>query len=82
MTSETTKIEVRNKGLVIFGVALLVVGLVAYFYYESRTFLGIEYQRVYPYQNVGLLLIVVGIVLAALGFFYPLGKVELTKQNT
>lgn len=57
-------------GLVALGVFILVIGLVASFYYESKTIWGIEYQRVYPYQNVGIALVLGGIVCLALGAVY------------
>jgi uncharacterized membrane protein YdcZ (DUF606 family) len=57
-------------GAVILGILLLVAGLFASFYSESKTILGFEYQKTYPYQNAGIALIVVGAIIAAAGFLY------------
>ena len=62
--------ETKNKNMIFLGVVLLAIGLVAAFYYESKTIFGIEYMRTYPYQNVGIALIVVGVMLIAGGFLY------------
>jgi len=59
-----------HNGLVALGIVLLLIGLVASFYYESKTIFGIEYQRTYPYQGVGLALIVAGVLSIALGVYY------------
>jgi hypothetical protein len=64
--------EGRNKGLIIFGIILLVIGLVASFY--SKTEFpsgGYIFRLTYPYQSIGILLDVAGIVFIALGFLYP-----------
>jgi len=66
MTSVAKGIEIKNKGLVLFGVILLLIGLVASFYPE--TYYG--YVLRYPYQTVGIILLLAGIVFIALGFFY------------
>jgi hypothetical protein len=62
--------EPMNKGVIFLGIVLLVIGLAASFYYESKTIFGIEYMRTYPYQNVGIALIVAGVILIAGGFLY------------
>jgi drug/metabolite transporter (DMT)-like permease len=83
--------EQRNKGLIIFGIILLVIGLVASFYPQTGTeerfnsdtgrnemvtvILG------YPYQTVGILLDVAGIVFVALGFLYSPRKTLQQKTN-
>jgi len=59
-----------HNGLVALGIVLLLIGLGASFYYESKTIFGIEYQRLYPYRDVGLALIVVGVLSTALGVYY------------
>jgi len=59
-----------NSGIVAGGILLLLVGFVASFYYESKTIFGIEYMRTYPYQNVGIALIVAGAVLIGIGVIY------------
>jgi drug/metabolite transporter (DMT)-like permease len=64
--------ETRNKGFVIVGVVLLVIGLRASFYKVTRTVgqapAAIVYQIVYPYQIVGIILLLAGIVFMALEF--------------
>ena len=49
--------EARNKGLMIFGMVLLAIGLVR----------ATVYSMSYPYQTFGIVLVVVGIVFVALG---------------
>lgn len=65
------------KGAIIFGIVLLVVGLVAYSYqmmYHS-SYLGADIPSGhYPYQTAGIILIVVGAVFVGLGLFYPSPK--------
>jgi drug/metabolite transporter (DMT)-like permease len=66
--------EERNKGLVIFGIILLVIGLVASFYHETwQTSYG-PIDKGYPYQTIGIVLAVAGIVFVALGLLYPSRK--------
>lgn len=63
--------EERNKGLIVFGIVLLIIGLVASFYQEQVTSSSYPYKEtVTPYQSVGILLDVAGIVFVALGFLY------------
>jgi phosphate/sulfate permease len=70
--------ETRNKGFVIVGLVLLVIGLFASFYKVTHTVgqapARITYQIGYPYQIVGIILLLAGIVFIALGFLYPLQK--------
>lgn len=66
--------EERNKGLVIFGIILLVIGLVASFYHATETYEGLTFDKGYPYQTIGILLDVAGIVFVALGLLYPSRK--------
>jgi hypothetical protein len=49
--------EERNKGLIIFGIILLAIGLVASFY-SQREYqpIGFDYSMIYPYQSVGIML--------------------------
>jgi uncharacterized membrane protein YidH (DUF202 family) len=64
--------EERNKGLIIFGIILLAIGLVASFYSQRKyPVSSYDTTMTYPYQNVGIVLSVAGIVFAALGFLYP-----------
>jgi ABC-type antimicrobial peptide transport system permease subunit len=68
--------EERNKGLVIFGIILLAIGLVASFYSQRKyPTSAYDYSVMYPYQNVGIILIVAGIVFVALGLLYPSRKI-------
>jgi len=66
---------IKNKGLMLFGIIFLVIGLVASFY-EIATWFDHEeiIKREYPYQTIGIMLDLVGIVFIALGFFYPMQK--------
>jgi uncharacterized membrane protein HdeD (DUF308 family) len=52
-----------NKGLIVFGIILLIIGLVALFYSAIET--------VTPYRNAGIVLVVAGIVFIELGRLYP-----------
>lgn len=67
--------EGRNKGLVIFGIILLAIGLFASFYQVTQRVgqppMLVEYQIVTPYQNVGIISLVAGTILIATGFLYP-----------
>jgi len=69
-------------GLVALGIVILLIGLFASFYYESRTLFGIEIQRVYPYQNLGYVLVLGGIICIALGAVYSPRKETITQPST
>ncbi|MFB0514138.1 MAG: hypothetical protein ACETVQ_01025 [Candidatus Bathyarchaeia archaeon] len=73
--------ETMHNGLLALGVVLLLIGLFASFYYESKTIFGIEYERVYPYQDIGIVLIVVGVFSIALGVYYSPRKEEVPKPS-
>jgi hypothetical protein len=62
--------EERNKGLIVFGIILLAVGLVASFYQKTQHVYGVGDQIITPYMNVGIVLIVAAIIFLALGFLY------------
>jgi len=74
-------LEPKN-GLVVFGIILLSAGLVASLYPEVKTLdnpygQSIEISRTYPFQNLGIILVVagitlsaIGLILSAIGFFY------------
>jgi hypothetical protein len=69
--------EVMNKKLLVFGCILLAIGLIAYFYREN--FVGssghiYEGDYVYPYQTMGMILTMTGIVLTALSLVLPENK--------
>jgi len=72
MNGKKIVVEGRDKGLVIFGIILLTIGSVASYYqwtqYETHV-LDIPHI-VYPYNNVGIILLVAGIIFMALGFLY------------
>ena len=79
MTME--KLGIKNKGLLLFGIILLVIGLVASFYQEQHYVSHVGYQTVTPYQSVGIMLDLVGIVFIALGFVYPLQRTLSSSQQ-
>jgi Ca2+/Na+ antiporter len=68
----------EERGLVIFGIILLAMGLFASFYQVDQLVgqppMVVEYQIVTPYQNVGIILLVAGIILIPIGFLYPQRK--------
>jgi uncharacterized membrane protein YidH (DUF202 family) len=57
--------EERNKGLLVFGIVLLAIGLALSLYQVNR-----YYELTYPYQTIGMFLVIAGIVFVALGFLY------------
>jgi vacuolar-type H+-ATPase subunit I/STV1 len=66
MEKGLANLGVRSVGLFLMGIIFLVIGLVASFYQKTQ-FGG---QTITPYMNVGLVLIVAGIIFVALGFLY------------
>ena len=68
-----------RKEIVVFGIALLVIGLGACLYVEvhvivpSYNFYGFQTPEVSyterPYQDVGMLLVIIGIAMTSIGFF-------------
>jgi len=76
---------VRNKGLVIFGIILLAIGLFASFYtvvnHVGQAPAAVKLQTVYPYQSVGIILLVGGIIFTALGFLYSPRKTLALVSN-
>jgi len=75
-----THARAMNGTLLALGIILLVIGLGASLYYEKQYLFGIEYQRTYPYQTIGTVLVVIGALLAVVGALYPSLKEEMTKQ--
>jgi vacuolar-type H+-ATPase subunit I/STV1 len=67
-------LEKRKKGLIIFGIILLAIGLFGSFYNVTRHILIGDHpdgeETIYPLRNVGIALIVAGIIFPALGFLY------------
>ena len=62
---------IKNLGSLIFGAVLLLIGLVASSY-ESRYYFsdGSYLSHGYPYQTIGIVLIVAGLIFVGLGLFY------------
>jgi uncharacterized membrane protein YidH (DUF202 family) len=75
----------RNKGLVIFGIALLLVGLFASFYQVTRHIVIGNFvdgnETITPLMNVGIVLIVAGIIFLALGFLYRPRKTPVPQRQ-
>lgn len=72
MATGTSGIEIKNKGLLLLGIILLVIGLAAYLYQDKTSPFRSEWS--YPYQTLGLVLTFAGIIFIALGFLYPLQR--------
>lgn len=75
--------EEINKGLVVFGIILLIIGLVASFYQEKQLLSSDGMSRgeiVIPYRNVGIGLAVAGIVFIASGFLLSIAYNATTKK--
>ncbi len=53
--------------LIVFGCALLLIGLGAYFYRENLNPGGTYIMYEYPYQTLGLILSVAGILVTSIG---------------
>ena len=70
-----------HKGLVFLGIAILVVGLGGYFYFESHYVLGIEISRNYPYRDLGTILVLGGIICIAIGVVYSPRKELITEES-
>jgi hypothetical protein len=85
MAIETKGIGIKHWGLFIFGIFLLLIGLVASFYeewvyYQPYMEQGYYISKGYPYQGIGVVLVLIGVVFVALGFFYSPRKSE-TKEK-
>jgi uncharacterized membrane protein YidH (DUF202 family) len=67
-------LEQRKKGLIIFGIILLAIGLFASFYHVTRHILIGDHpdgeETIYPLRNVGIVLMIAGIIFLVLGFLY------------
>ena len=83
-------IEIRNKGFLLFGIILFIIGLAASFYQQTKTELqwnpdthewtNVSVPIGYPYQGIGAVLVIAGIVFIALGFLYPIRKAPPASQ--
>ena len=77
--------ERRNRALLIFGTVLLAIGLLASFYQVTLR-VGqppgvVLYQIVAPYQGVGIVLLVSGIILIALGFLHLTASEKMVERS-
>ena len=66
---------IKNLGSLVFGGVLLLIGLIASFYREQGRVIGFVnnayiYSYSYPFQTVGIILSLVGIIFVGLGLFY------------
>jgi vacuolar-type H+-ATPase subunit I/STV1 len=68
----TTQIKaIRNPASAIFGTLLFLVGLVLSLYDQGSGYQsGHFYSHFFPYQTVGIIMILIGIVFVGLGLFY------------
>ena len=55
-----------NKGALVFGFILLVLGLFVYVYVDTGGDFSAD-----QYNILGLILVIAGLLFAAVGFFYP-----------
>ncbi len=81
MTAKTKGVEIRSRGLLLIGIILLLIGLVASFYRETHYVSQVGEQLFTPYQSIGIVLALVGILFIVLGFFYPLSGARETRQR-
>jgi uncharacterized membrane protein len=77
MTAQKKGIEIKSRGLFLIGILLLLIGLVASFYKETH----VGEQPFAPYQSIGIVLVLVGVLCIVLGFFYPLSGARETRQR-
>ena len=83
----TAGIGRTNKVLFLSGIVLLAIGFMVVFYHTSFFLIydvhgaGVKIDE-YPYQNVGLALVLTGLVFLALGFLYPTRKQEPVKETS
>ena len=70
--------EDRNKGLVIFGIMLLAMGLFASFYKVTirvgQPPARVNYEISYPYQNAGIILVIIAIIFLGFGLFHSFNR--------
>jgi uncharacterized membrane protein len=77
MAAQEKGTEIKSRGLFLIGILLLLVGLVASFYKETH----VGEQPFAPYQSIGIVLVLVGVLCIVLGFFYPLSGARETRQR-
>jgi len=65
-----------NKGLIAFGIVLFIIGLALYLYPQGYNIGGTYYVKDYPYQTLGIILVIAGIVFSVLALFYSPRKVN------
>lgn len=74
----------RKMGLIIFGMILLAIGLFASFYQVTRNVVVGDVldgeETITPLRNVGIVLIIAGIIFLALGFLYLSRKTLLPRE--
>jgi len=74
----------RNLGLVVSGAVSLIIGLVTSYYQVTQLAGGggflMWWEIVYPYRNEGMILLGFGTILMALGFLFPLQKMQQSKS--
>lgn len=61
----------------LIGILLLLIGLIASFYKEVH----VGEQPFSPYQSIGIVLVLVGMLCIVLGFFYPFSGARETRQR-
>ena len=66
--------RIEHQALIGFGIIVFIVGLVASFYVEHPY----AYASEYPYQDIGLVLVLAGIIVTTLGF--SLGLFRQSRQ--
>jgi hypothetical protein len=62
--------RIKNRGLLLMGIILLVIGVALSLYKEDLGMSGAVMQTAHPYQIIGIILVATGIIFIALGFFY------------
>ena len=77
MTVRKKRIEIKSRGLFLFGILLLLIGVFALFYKETH----VGEQPFTPYQSIGIVLVLIGVLCIVLGFFYPLSGAHETRQR-
>jgi drug/metabolite transporter (DMT)-like permease len=63
-------IKIKNKGLFLIGIILLIIGVALSLYKKDLGMNDGVMQTAYPDQILGIILVVAGLVLMVLGFFY------------